>query len=317
MIKEAHKRSRSPKYKQKYRVINWSQYEESLRNRGNLTIWLSLAAIKSWKSAKSNNQGRQQQYSDLAIETVLTLRLLFHLPLRQAEGFILSLFQLMKVRLPVPDHTTVLRRSKHLKPTLNRVTGCNHPVHLIVDSTGLSIHGEGPWASGKKRRRGWRKLHIMVDRDGFIHSSCVSKWYTKDGSRVPHLLRDIDGDLASLTGDRGYDQNSVYRAVEKKSCDASIVIHPRSNAVLSSNYEWTQRDVHVHKIRCDGVYEWRRESGYYQQSRVENTFYRYKTSIGRKLRARNELSREVEAKIACKILNRFFELGRAESKMVA
>ena len=95
------------------------------------------------------------------------------------------------------------------------------------------------------------------------------------------------------------------------------MIHPRSNAVLSGKDEWTQRDVHVHKIRCDGVYQWRRESEYYQQSRVENTFYRYKTIIGRKLRARNEQNREVEAKIACNILNRFFELGRAESKMIA
>ena len=177
MMKEAHKRNRSPKYKPKYRVINWHQYEQSLRNRGNLTIWLSPAAIKSWTPAKSNKQGRQRKYADLAIETVLTLRLLFHLPLRQAEGFVLSLFQLMKVRLPVPDHTTLSRRSKNLKPILNRVTVSNQPLHLIVDSTGLSIHGEGPWASGKKRRRGWRKLHIMVDREGLIHSCTVSKWY--------------------------------------------------------------------------------------------------------------------------------------------
>ena len=95
------------------------------------------------------------------------------------------------------------------------------------------------------------------------------------------------------------------------------MIHPRVNAVMSGKKEWTQRDRHVHKIRCDGVYQWRKESGYYQQSRVENTFYRYKTIIGKTLRARSEQNREVEAKIACKILNRFLELGRAESKMVA
>ena len=67
--------------------------------------------------------------------------------------------------------------------------------------------------------------------------------------------------------------------------------------------------MHVHKIRTDGVYEWRRESGYYRQSKVENTFYRYKTTIGKRLRARTEQGREVEAKIGCKILNRFIELG--------
>jgi len=176
-MKESHKRNRNPAYKKKYRVTNWAEYEKSLRNRGNLTLWLSPSAIKAWKAKKSNKPGRQQKYSDLAIETVLTLRLLFHLPLRQTEGFIESLFHLMKVRLPIPDHTTLSRRSKTLKPFLGCHQSPKKPLHLIVDSTGLSIHGEGPWASGKKRRRGWRKLHIMVDRDGVIHSSCVSKWY--------------------------------------------------------------------------------------------------------------------------------------------
>ena len=101
--------------------------------------------------------------------------------------------------------------------------------------------------------------------------------------------------------------------VEKRNPKAKVVIHPRSNAVLSSNDEWTQRDIHVHKIRNDGVEAWRRESGYYSQSKVENTFYQYKTSMGKRLRARGEDARQVEATIACQILNRFLELGRAES----
>ena len=109
-MKELHKKSRNPKYKPKYRVTNWAQYEQSLRNRGSLTLWISPSALKSWKSPKSGKPGRQQKYSDLAIETVLTLRLLFHLPLRQAEGFVSSLFQLMGLNLPTPDHTTLSRR---------------------------------------------------------------------------------------------------------------------------------------------------------------------------------------------------------------
>ena len=156
----------------------------------------------------------------------------------------------------------------------------------------------------------------MVDSNGFIHSSCFSKWYTRDGSRVPHLLNGIKGTIASVTGDKGYDQNSVYRGIKNKSENAKVIIHPRSNAVISDNKKWKQRDMHVHKIRTDGVYEWRRESGYYQQSKVENTFYRYKTTIGRKLRARTEQGREVEAKIGCKILNQFLELGRPKSERI-
>ena len=160
-MKESHKRNRNPAYKKKYRVTNWSEYEKSLRNRGNLTLWISPSAIKSWKATRLGKPGRQQKYSDLAIETVLTLRLLFHLPLRQAEGFVSSLFQLMGLNLPTPDHTTLSRRAKTLNIRIKRRTS-NKPIHLIVDSTGLSIHGEGPWATGRKRRRGWRKLHIRI-----------------------------------------------------------------------------------------------------------------------------------------------------------
>ena len=314
-MKESHKRSRNPAYKKKYRVTNWSEYEKSLRNRGNLTLWISPSAIKSWKSPKSGKPGRQQKYSDLAIETVLTLRLLFHLPLRQAEGFVSSLFQLMGLNLPTPDHTTLSRRAKTLNIRIKRRTS-NKPLHLIVDSTGLSIHGEGPLATGKQRRRGWRKLHIMIDREGFIHSTCVSKWYTKDGSRVPHLLEGIEEEISSLTGDKGYDQNSVYKSVLRDNKEANIIIHPRSNAVVSGKRKWTQRDKHVQKIFDEGIHSWRRESGYYQQSRVENTFYRYKTILGRKLRSRREDNRHVETVIGCNILNRFLEFGRCKSERV-
>jgi hypothetical protein len=135
----------------------------------------------------------------------------------------------------------------------------------------------------------------------------VSKWYIKYGSKVNHLLDDIKEPIMSFTADRGYDQNAVYRAVMKLSEEAENIIHPRSNAVLSEK-GGNQRDRHVKKILDEGVHQWRRESGYYQQSKVENAFYRYTTIIGKKLRARTKEGREVEALIACIVLNRFTEL---------
>ena len=223
----------------------------------------------------------------------------------------------MKLKLPVPDHTTLSRRGRTIRPKISVPQTNNQPLHLIVDSTGLSIHGEGPWSSGKKKRRGWRKLHISIDSEGRIRSTCLSKWYTQDSQRVPHLLQQIKEPIDSFKGDRGYDKGSVYNHVLGHSPNAEIVIHPRSNAVISDKGKWTHRDKHVQKILDDGVHKWRRESGYYQQSKVENTFYRYKTIIGKKLRARTEESREVETILGCQILNRFLELGRCESKLVA
>ena len=316
-MKELHKRSRNPKFKKKYRVTNWKEYEQSLCNRGSLTLWISPSVIKSWKPCTTKRRGRQQRFSDQAIETILSLRLIFHLLLRQTEGFVTSIFQLMKLKLPVPDHTTLSRRGRTIRSKISCRLSPQKPLHIIVDSTGLSIYGEGPWASGKKRRRGWRKLHIMVDREGCTHSNIVSKWYTKDGSRTSHLLKEIRESIASFTGDRGYDQGTVYNHVLHHTRDAQVIIHPRSNAAISDKGKWTHRDKHVQKILDEGIHKWRRESGYYQQSKVENTFYRYKTIIGKKLRARTEENREVETILGCKILNRFLELGRCESMLVA
>ena len=240
-MKEAHKRNRNPKYKkQTHQSRDWSKYDQSLRNRGDITLWFSKEAIKAWTPKPTGKRGSQRKYSDIAIETALSLRLLFHLPLRQTEGFVASILSMMKLKLPTPDHTTLSRRAMTLKPILNCGVDFGKPLHIIVDSTGLSIHGEGPWSRhkhGKKRRRGWRKLHIIIDSQGIIHTAIISTGHTRDASRVPPLLKDIKAPISSFIGDKGYDQGSVYRAVLKNNKDANIVIHPRMNAVLSSNAE--------------------------------------------------------------------------------
>ena len=131
-----------PKYKTKYRVRTWASYERALIGRGNITIWLSRAGIAAWKPEGTCTRGAPPTYSDLAIETALTLRLLFHLPLRQAEGFLTSRFHLMGLDLRSPDHTTLSRRGQHLNLTLRRVPR-RAALHLVIDSTGLSMVGEG------------------------------------------------------------------------------------------------------------------------------------------------------------------------------
>ena len=159
-----------PKYKTKYRVGNWPEYERALVQRGDITLWLSIDAIAACKPAPSGRRGGQRKFSDHAIETALTLRLVFGLPLRQAEGFLRSILFVMGVDLDTPDHTTLSRRSQHLEVEFHRVPA-NGPIHLIVDATGLSIIGEGEWAAvkhGGRGRRGWKKLHLGVNGSGAI-----------------------------------------------------------------------------------------------------------------------------------------------------
>ena len=157
-----------PTYKTKYRVANWPAYNWALVCRGDVTVWLSSEAIAAWTASRSGRRGGQRRYSDLAIETALTLRLLYHLPLRQAEGFLHALFGIMRLDLSVPDDTTLSRRSQHLKRRL-RLVPPGEGLHLVLDSTGLSIVGAGEWAAathGGCGRRGWRKLHLGVDHLG-------------------------------------------------------------------------------------------------------------------------------------------------------
>ena len=100
------------KYKTKYRIRNWREYERALRSRGDVTIWLSAEAIAAWTQPKNGLRGGQRRYSDLAILTALTLRLVFRLPLRQTEGFLDSLPSWMGLDLKAPDHTTLSRRNR-------------------------------------------------------------------------------------------------------------------------------------------------------------------------------------------------------------
>ena len=134
------KRSQYKHTKSRYRVKNWGEYEAGLRRRGDLTVWLSDEALAAWRASPSGKPGGQRRYADIAIEAALTIRMVFHLPLRQTEGFLRSLTELLDVDLPIPDHTTLSRRLQQLGESqfYKRVT--KRPMHLLIDSTGLSIH---------------------------------------------------------------------------------------------------------------------------------------------------------------------------------
>ena len=141
------KRSQYKHAKSRYRVSNWAEYEAGLQKRGDLTVWLSDTALDAWRAPATGKPGGQRRYADIAIEAALTIRMVFHLPLRQTEGFLRSLAELLEVDLPIPDHTTLSRRLKRL-----RVTGCrglttDRPIHLLIDSTGLRIHASKCWSS--------------------------------------------------------------------------------------------------------------------------------------------------------------------------
>ena len=311
------------KYKTQYRIRNWREYERGLRNRGDVTIWLSEEAIAAWTPAKNGLRGGQRRYSNPAILTALTLGVVFRLPLRQTEGFLDSLLSLMGLDLKAPDHTTLSRRNQTVElPPLTRVH--DGPIHLIVDSTGLKILGSGEWNAHKykasKKRRDWRKLHIGVDDEGFIVAAELTASSGDDACTLPDLLDQIEDPIRRFTADGAYDDRSIYDRVGAAGTeDMVIVIPPRRTAVSAGPTEgpWGQRETALERIHTVGRRAWQKESGYRQQGRVENGFFRYKSMVGGSLRARNSDAQTREAMIGCHILNRMAELAKPQSYAVA
>jgi hypothetical protein len=134
------KRSQYKYAKSRYGIRNWPEYEAGLRRRGDLTVWLSDDAINCWRALPSGKSGGQRTYADIAIEAALTIRMVFHLPLRQTEGFLRSLAHLLALDLPIPDHTTLSRRLQKLGEIQFWRLATGRPIQLLIDSTGLRIH---------------------------------------------------------------------------------------------------------------------------------------------------------------------------------
>ena len=290
-----------PNHKTRYRVQNWPEYERGLLRRGDISVWLSPAAIAAWSPANSGLPGGQRKFSNLAIETTLTLRLVIGLPLRQAEGFLRSLFGLLGLDLPVPDHTTLSRRSKGLGVRLRR-SGRTGPIHLIVDSTGLSLVGDGEWAAarhGGKDRRGWKKLHLGVNGAGVIVAQSLTVGSADDAGEGIKLLQSIGRKVGSFTADGAYKSSAIYKAAKARR--AKVVVPPsrKTAAPARRKSQLPERDRGIRRIRKVGRRRWKKESGYHRQGRVENTCFRFKSTVGGRLRARHTEVQATEAVIAC------------------
>jgi len=308
------KRSRvHPPYKTKYRVSNWANYNQALVKRGSLGIWISPNAIASWNAKPSERRrGGQQKYSNLAIETALTLGLVYHLPLRQTEGFVASIFKLMGLHLDVPDHSTLSRRSKTLKIKL-RARPHLGPIDLIIDSTGLSVCGEGQWAAvkhGKRGFQGWKKLHLGVDANGVIVAEAFTGPNVDDAKTGVRMINNARHRVKAVIGDAAYDSREIYDAAENRG--ACVVVPPVRNARVNKHSPQA-RNRSVNRIAKVGRQRWKTEIGYHRQGKVENTFFRYKSMIGDRLRSRDPDSQKTEVILGCNILNRMFEHGRPTS----
>jgi hypothetical protein len=314
---------KSSRPKTLYRVKNWSEYEKALVQRGSITFWLSDGFEKTWLYAGEKQRGSQFDYSEQAILVMLTVKEVFHLTNRGVEGFVRSLFRMLKIDLPVPDHSTLSKRGQELKVKLPKKT--NQRLNIVMDSTGLKIYGEGEWKvrmHGVSKRRTWRKLHVGTNpEDGEIQAVLLTENKVSDDQVVKELLGQIEQTIIDFAADGAYDKRKVYDSLNAHSPEVNILIPPRKNARIwkhgNTKTERLKRDENLRAIRKDGRQGWKKNSGYHVRSLAETTMFRLKTIFGNNLSARLLENQTTQALVRCAALNRMTHLGMPQSYEVA
>ena len=303
------------KARSSYKITNWREYNESLVQRGSITFWFSDDVIDQWDHPNDEPKvGRPFVYSNTAIESLLMLRELFRLPYRQTEGLGRSLAKLMQVDVAIPDFTSLAKRAAKLEIALD-IADRKGPIDVVVDSTGLKVFGEGEWKTrkhGVSKRRTWRKLHLAVNpQTQEIEAEVLTENSGHDADQVDELLEQIESPIDSFAGDGAYDQWKVYDGLAEEEIEA--IIPPRRNAKIKQHGNSSQppleRDEAIREIRRVGRKQWKKDVGYHRRSLSETAMYRIKCCFGGNLKNRELENQRTEARIRCKILNRFTHLG--------
>jgi hypothetical protein len=293
----------------KYRVTNWPESDRALVQRGHLTRWFEETFLREhWRPAPTGKRGAPFSYSDIAIQALLTLKAVCARPYRMVEGVARSIIQLMGVELSIPAHTLLSRRAKTLTVRIPRRQRTG-PVHVVVDSTGLKLYGEGEWKvrqHGVGKRRTWRKVHVAVDAEAkdIIGVAVTTPAWT-DSEVFEGLLEQVEGELAPVDGDGADDSRGVYDVALERG--ATVAVPPRENAVPWEDHH--PRTQALASIAEKGLAEWKKAGGSPRRSLAENGIYRLKQLFGERLLSRLFETQVTEVHVRVAALNSMTYLG--------
>jgi hypothetical protein len=308
--------------KKVYRVRNWSDYNKGLVSRGSLSVWFNKDHIRSAQGEHGN-----QAYSDSLILCALTIRQLFSLPYRATEGFLRSLIHLNGLEIETPNYSTLCRRAKGLKVELG-VKSTGKPRHILVDSTGVQVLGEGEWKRlkhGESRCQVWKKLHVAIDADSLdIMALEVTDSVRLDGNYLPGLIEQIDDPIKQITGDGAYDKQNCYECAFQ--LEAKPVFPPQHNAAVQRNKikkkpALIPRDDLIIRLNSAPDKEeelalWKKQNNYHRRSLVETNMSRMSFIFGDQMSARIPENQRTDLAIRCRIINKMNKLGLPKSVAV-
>jgi hypothetical protein len=313
--------------KKTYRVRNWKEYNQALVKRGSLTFWFDEKCINQWRSEKEKlGRGRPEKYSDMAIQTGLTLKALFKLTFRGTEGFIKSLLEMLEVDIEAPNYTLLCKRQKSISVDLpKKALASGETLHLAFDTTGLKVYGEGEWKvrqHGWVKHRLWRKFHLALNTENQqIEAFELTDLGVQDCEGVPLLLGQIEEPIDSVRGDGAYDRFSCYEEAERRKF--RLITPPQRNSKLSSERKkynrkinpeaLKKRDEEIKKVRELGRPEWKIQADYHRRSLAETSMFRVKTLLDNRLSTRTLEHQKTEVAVWCQIINKMTMLGMPKS----
>lgn len=311
--------------KQKFKVSNWPEYNQSLRQRGDITVWLSEDTISQWYETDRvyDGTGAPRLYTDFAITICHEIRLVYKLPLRQCQGFIKSLFKMMNIPISCPDYSVLSKRLGVLNIKTPRYKKSDKPdntIHAIaIDSTGLKRFGRGEWHQEKyelSSKASWRKLHLAINQDHYIEACTLTDRFSHDESQVNSLLNQIDTPIDHFSADGAYDETPIYDAVIEHSPNADVVIPPRANAI-ESEQSAPLRNRNIIEIKTHGRMNWQKDRAYGRRNYSELGVQRYQRTFGEAMHSRDFHRQRQEAMIASGALNKMTSMGMPKSHRFA
>jgi hypothetical protein len=299
------------KFTGKKSIKNWSAYNKGLERRYDIRVHLNHQVLEKPQKVEGQ-RGRPREYSQALIEMALVIKAIYRLPYRGLTGFLRSI---LGQTAPLPDYTTVCVRAATVDAVLNIVQR-GDKVHLVVDTTGLKIYGEGEWKvrqHGASKRRLWRKLHLGIDEASQdILAVDLTEHSVGDQEHLPEVLAKVplDTPLKQVSADGIYDSHACYKAVHEKG--AKLITPPRKSAVVPRGRPRQDEPLRTRSVRdCKrrGREAWKQHHHYHRRSLAETGMYRFKTTFGGSLASRTFDRQKTEAVLKAKTLNTFRNLA--------
>ena len=307
----------SSRKRSKFKVTNWPEYNNILRNRGRIDFMIAEDLSDGWYEDHGGNKkrGGQRRYSDKAIFMCWQIRCLFGLKLRQSQGFINWIFMLTGSRLTCPDYTTLSKRGRSLNLEFLLDSNDNDFDYICIDSTGIQTYTGNEWLENKHGkqyiRRTWKKLHIAIGNNGRITGATTTNYKKDDRSQIEELLKNVR--TKEVLADPGYDGENIYQLLRTRGVKPTIR-PPNHLAVRKAKTERQQSAEYQQK---KGYHAWRNKNKYGRRELAENTFFRFKNSFGSKFLSRGDGNMKNEMTIKCQLLNKMFEIGKPISVRIA